>query len=242
MRKEILVIIPVLNEVSNIIPIINKIENNLVNKHHILFIDDNSKDGTINKIKTMQKKYKNIFLIKRSHRLGIGSAHKKGISWGYDKKYNTIITMDCDGTHNPIYINKMLNILNKKKFDLISTNRFLKDNSLNDWSLWRKKLTTFRHILIKFLLNIKYDSSGAFRCYNSKKIKLQDILQAENNSYSFFWESMFLLSKKNYKIFEIPIKLPGRLSGSSKMRSVDIISALIYLIKIYFKNIISLKN
>lgn len=242
MQKVILIIIPVLNEVNNIIPIVKKIKKNLVNNSHILFIDDNSKDGTINVIQNIQKKYKNIFLIKRPHRLGIGSAHKKGISWGYKKKYNTIVTMDCDGTHDPIYIKKMINISKKKNFDLISTNRFLKNNSLQDWSLWRVKLTSFRHMLIKFLLNIEYDSSGAFRCYNSKKIKLKDILQAENDSYSFFWESMFLLSRKNYKIFEIPIKLPGRLSGSSKMRLIDILSALSHLIKIYFKNFNSLKN
>ena len=242
MQKGILIIIPVLNEVNNIIPIINRIRKHLINKHHILFIDDNSKDGTLNMIQKMKKKYKNIFFIQRPNKLGIGSAHKKGISWAYHKKYKTIVTMDCDGTHDPIYIKKMIYILNKKNFDLISTNRFLKADSLKDWSEWRKRLTILRHLLIKFLLNIEYDSSGAFRCYDTRKIKLQDILQAENNSYSFFWESMFLLSKKNYKIFEIPIKLPGRLSGSSKMRLIDILSALIHLIKIYFKNISSLKN
>ena len=86
----------------------------------------------------------------------------------------------------------------------------------------------------KLFLNIKFDSSGAYRCYNIKKIKLQDILSAKNESYSFFWESIFILSKK-YKIREIPIKLPGRLSGSSKMRIKDIIFAVIYLIKIFLK-------
>ncbi len=63
MRREILIIIPVLNEVNNIIPIINKIKKNLIKKNHILFIDDNSKDGTINKIKVMQKNIKNNFLV-----------------------------------------------------------------------------------------------------------------------------------------------------------------------------------
>ena len=97
-----------------------------------------------------------------------------------------------------------------------------------------KKLTTLRHYVIKLLLNIEFDSSGAFRCYDIKKIKLKDILIAENESYSFFWESIFILSKK-YEIREIPIKLPGRLSGSSKMRFIDIFSAVIYLLKIFFK-------
>ena len=60
-------------------------------------------------------------------------------------------------------------------------------------------------LVIKFLLNINYDSSGAYRCYNVKKVKLNHILLARDNGYSFFWQSIFLLHKKRYKIFEIPI-------------------------------------
>ena len=232
MPRRILVIIPVLNEVKNINPIVKKLRKN--NKFDILFIDDNSKDGTVQNILKEKKKFKRIFLIKRPKKLGIGSAHKDGLKWGYKKKYSIIITMDCDGTHNPIYINRMVKLLSFRKIDLVSTNRFLQKNSLDDWSLWRKKLTTLRHYMIKLLLNIEFDSSGAFRCYNIKKIKLQDILKAKNESYSFFWESIFILSKK-YEIREIPIKLPGRLSGSSKMKLKDIFSAVIYLFKIFLK-------
>ena len=232
MRRKILVIIPVLNEVKNIKPIVNKLKK--IDKFHILFIDDNSKDGTVANIIKEKKKYQNIFLIRRPKKLGIGSAHKDGLKWGYKKKYSIIITMDCDGTHNPIYINAMINLLYSQKIDLVSTNRFLQKNSLDDWSLWRKKLTTLRHYVIKLFLDIKFDSSGAYRCYDVNKIKLQDILDAQNNSYSFFWESIFILSKK-YKIKEIPIKLPGRLSGTSKMRLKDIFSAIIYLLKIFIK-------
>ena len=232
MPKKILIIIPVLNEVKNIKPIVNKLKKN--NKFDILFIDDNSKDGTVQNILKEKKKHKRIFLIRRPKKLGIGSAHKDGLKWGYKKKYSIIVTMDCDGTHDPLYINKMIKLLISKKIDLVSTNRFLNKNSLDDWSLWRKKLTTLRHYAIKLLLNIEFDSSGAFRCYDIKKIKLQDVLIAENDSYSFFWESIFILSKK-YEIREIPIKLPGRLSGSSKMRFIDIFSAVIYLLKIFLK-------
>ncbi len=129
----------------------------------------------------------------------------------------------------------MLRLIKKRKFELISTNRFLKRNSLSGWSFWRIFLTNLRHILIKRILNISFDSSGAFRCYDAKKIKLKDILKAKNNSYSFFWESIFFLSKK-YNISEIPISLPARVSGSSKMRMKDIIFALYYLIVIFLKH------
>ena len=90
------------------------------------------------KISSKKKRYKRIFLIRRPKKLGIGSAHKDGLKWGYKKKYSIIVTMDCDGTHDPYYINKMIKLLVSKKIDLVSTNRFLNKNSLDDWSLWRK--------------------------------------------------------------------------------------------------------
>ncbi len=234
MRDIILIIVPVLNEVDNIYPLVKKINKYLkVKKKEILFIDDNSADGTRSKILELRKKYKYIHLIKRKKKLGIGSAHKDALKWGFKKKYKIIITMDCDGTHDPIYINSMTKILLKKNFSIVSTNRFLNKNALKDWTLWRKFLTGFRHNLIRFLLNMKYDSSGAFRAYLTEKISLKDIYLAKNNSYSFFWESAFILSQK-YKIKEISIFLPGRNSGSSKMRIKDIVSAFLYLIYFTF--------
>ena len=235
MQKNILIIIPVLNEEKNIKPLIKKIFSHLKkNDKHLLFIDDNSKDKTQKEILKFQKKYKNkIYLIKRKKKLGIGSAHKYGFIWGYKKKYKIIITMDSDGTHDPLYISDMLNLLEAKKCQITSTNRFLNKGSLKSWIMWRKFLTSLRHFIIKFMLNIKFDSSGAFRGYLVNEVKLEDILKAKNNSYSFFWESIFILSKK-YKIKEIPINLPARLSGNSKMKINDIFLALIYLIYFSF--------
>ena len=225
MRKELLIIIPVLNEKKNIKPLVKNL-NRFIKYKHLLFIDDNSTDGTkeeINKIKSNK-----IFLIEREKKLGIGSAHKVGLNWGYKKKYKYIITMDSDGTHNPKYINSMIKNLEKKKCLIVSTNRFLVKKSLKSWTPWRRFLTTVRHYLVQFLLGIEFDSSGAFRGYNVKNTKLSNILLAKSNSYSFFWESIFILSLK-YKIKEIPISLPAMKAGVSKMRIKDIISAILYL-------------
>ena len=234
-KKKILVIIPVLNEEKNIFPITNKIFKILKKNTNILFIDDNSTDGTRKEIYDAKKKYKNIYLIKRNSKLGIGSAHKHGLKWGYKKNFAIIITMDCDGTHDPIYIKKLISLTSKNQ--IILTNRFIHKNGIEDWVLWRKILTIIRHFIIKFFLNIKYDSSGAYRCYDTKKVKLKDILIAKDNNYAFFWESIYILHHKQYKIHEIPIKLPGRSTGTSKMRIRDIVYSLIYLFFIYFKNL-----
>ena len=178
-----LIIIPTYNEKNNIDFIINKIKRIIKFRYKLLFIDDNSNDGTkqlINKIKS-----KNILVFNRKKKLGIGSAHKFGIKYAYKCKYKYIITMDCDGTHNPLYIKKMLQLL--KSSDLVITNRFKIKKSLEKWSIYRKLITIIRQFIVTFFFNTDLDSSGAFRCYNSTKIKLNDILLASSNGYSFFY-------------------------------------------------------
>jgi dolichol-phosphate mannosyltransferase len=231
-RKELLIIIPTYNEKNNISIIVKNIFFYLKN-FTLLFIDDNSPDGTQFVIKDFIKKNKNIKLIIRKKKLGIGSAHKQGIIWGYKKGFLKIITMDCDGTHNPKYIPVMLKKINI--CDLVITSRFKNRDSLKDWPLHRRALTYLRHIILNIFLNISLDSSGAYRCYDIKKININDILLAKNNSYSFFWESIFLLAKKKYIIKEIPVILPARSIGNTKMGIKDILFAFNYLIRFFFK-------
>ncbi len=229
-----LIIIPTLNENKNIKKLFFQIKK-LKSNFDILFIDDNSTDGTKQEIINFNKKFNNVKYIFRPKKLGIGSAHKIGLIYGYKKKYKKIITMDADGTHDPKYIKELINL--SDEFDLIITNRFINPKSLKDWPLFRKILTSIRFYLINILLNFNYDSSGAYRCYNVKKIKINDILLAKDNSYSFFWESIFHLHRKNYSIKQISVNLPYRKLGSSKMKSQDIIYSLFYLFKYFIKNI-----
>ena len=224
------VIVPTLNEKNNIYKLIEKIRKTKI-KLDVLFIDDNSNDGTQNEIKSLKRKFKFINYIFRKNKSGIGSAHKDGIKYCYSKKYDLIITMDSDGTHDPKYFNQLIKY--SKKFDYILTSRFKKDDLIKDWPLVRKFITYTRHVLVKLFLDMNYDASGAFRCFHTKKVKLRDILEAKNNEYAFFWEITYLLKNKGYTIHEIPVHLVFRKLGKSKMKIKHIIYSLYYLIKIF---------
>ena len=224
------VIVPTLNEKNNLYKLIEKIRKTKI-KLDVLFIDDNSNDGTQNEIKTLKRKFKFINYIFRKNKSGIGSAHKDGIKYCYSKKYDLIITMDSDGTHDPKYFNQLIKY--SKKFDYVLTSRFKKNDLIKDWPFIRKFITYTRHILVKLFLDMNYDASGAFRCFYTKKIKLRDILEAKNNEYAFFWEITYLLKKKGYTIYEIPVHLVFRKLGKSKMKIKHIIYSLYYLIKIF---------
>ena len=224
------VIIPTLNEEKNIYKIFNKIKSTKI-KLDILFIDDNSKDASQNIIKNLEKKFKYVMYIFRNSKTGIGSAHKEGIKHCYKKKYDLIITMDADGTHDPKYFKKM--IAAAKYYDYVITSRFAKPGLIKDWPLLRKFITYSRHALVKMFLDISCDASGAYRCFYRNKIKLKDICTAKNNDYAFFWEITYIIKKRGYKIHEIPVRLIYRKLGKSKMKIKHIFYSLFYLFKIF---------
>ena len=225
-----LIVIPTLNEYRNISTIYKKIVK-LYKKANILFIDDNSNDGSKEEILNLRKKNSKVNFIFRKKRLGIGSAHKLGIKIAKKNNYRYICTMDCDGTHEPKSIKTMFKYI--KKYNLILTTRFKYKNSLKGWPFIRIVITNMRYFLISLVLGSKFDSSGGFRLYDLNKIKLKDILLAKDNNYNFLWESTFILELKKYKITEIPIILHSRVIGSSKMRFKDIFYGLIYLLKTF---------
>ena len=237
--NDIIVIVPTLNEKNNIEDLVTKLNITGIS-FDLLFVDDNSIDGTQEVIKNMTKKYSNINYIFRPKKMGIGSAHKDGFIWSYKKNYKIIITMDSDGTHDPKYIKFMIEEL--KNFDMVITSRFLEKNSLQDWPLLRIFLTKLRHLTISLLLSMSYDSSGAFRCIKCQKITLSDLILARNDGYSYFWESVFILHRKKYRITQIPIHLPFRIYGSSKMQIKDIFFAIYYLMIVFLKKILGKYN
>ncbi len=226
-----LILIPTYNESKNVELLYYEIKKNKI-KSDILFVDDNSPDGTSKIIAALAKKDKSVKLLTRKSKQGIGSAHKAGIDYAYKMHYQTLITMDSDFTHKPKDILKFM--AQKNHADIIVGSRYLAKDSLSDWNFLRKALTVTAHFLTKTILSIKYDATGAFRLYNLDKIP-QDVFKlVESNGYSFFFESLYILLLNGLKIREVSISLPARTYGSSKMSLNDAWKSLTFLFQTYY--------
>ena len=105
MNSKTLILIPTYNEINNINILVSKLTK-IKNKIDILFIDDNSPDGTGKVIDNYAIQKKNIHVIHRVKKLGIGSAHLEGIKWAFGNKYSKLISLDGDLTHSPEDIEK----------------------------------------------------------------------------------------------------------------------------------------
>ena len=233
-NNRLLILIPCYNERENV-PKLHQRIRALKLEADVLFVDDNSPDGTGVVIDNLAKKYRNTFVLHRPGKQGIGSAHKEGIRWAYEKGYKNLITMDCDFTHPPEYIPVLLE--NSEGYDVVVTSRYLRKRSLEGWNILRKTLTLLGHLMTRFILKMPYDATNAFRFYNLENIPPEIFSLAESNSYSFFFESLHILHLNKLRIKEIPINLSPRTYGSSKMRMSDALQSLKLLFVVYFNTL-----
>jgi dolichol-phosphate mannosyltransferase len=181
----------------------------------ILFMDDGSPDGTGDILDVIASREPRLTVLHRHGKLGIGSAHVDGIRWAYDREYELLVTLDCDFTHKPSDVMRLLEFA--EQFDVTTGSRYLAPGSLPGWNMLRRSLTGLGHVLTKHLLGIQFDATGALRSYDLRRIprELFDLVRAKG--YGFFFESMFLLVRNGHSVKELPIVLPARTYGSSKM-------------------------
>ena len=101
--NDIIIVVPTLNEKENIKILFNKLTTTNI-KFDLIFVDDNSSDRSQEVIKKLAKENQNINYIFRPKKMGIGSAHKDAFKWAYKKKYQILISIDADGTHDAKYL------------------------------------------------------------------------------------------------------------------------------------------
>lgn len=232
-----LILIPTYNEVENSERLCHEILNLNLKGTDILFIDDNSPDGTGKLLDKISKRSRNVKVVHRIGKLGIGSAHLDGIKWAYKRGYDILVTMDCDFTHSPSDIQKIINA--SSGFDVVVGSRYLQKKSLEGWNVHRKVLTLAGHFVTKILLGMNYDASGAFRLYKLNGIPIKIFGLIRSNGYSFFLESLYILNFNGFRIGQIPIKLPPRTYGHSKMKFRDVFTSISRIISLYIRSIVN---
>jgi dolichol-phosphate mannosyltransferase len=200
----------------------------------LLFVDDNSPDGTGELLDALARELPAVHVLHRPGKLGVGSAHAHGLRWAYEHGYSLLVTMDGDFTHEPRYIRDLLAEAARGP-DVVVGSRYLRRSSLHGWNPWRKALTRVGHLLTLWLLRMPYDATNAFRCYRLDTIPRQLFDVVVSRGYSFFFESLYVLHRNRFRITEVPIPLPKRTYGSSKMSLREVRNSVRLLFAICFK-------
>ena len=218
-----LIMIPTYNEAENVERLYREIRQ-LGLPVDFLFVDDNSPDGTGAILDRMAAVDSSLHVLHRPGKMGVGSAHQAGIAWAYTQGYPVLITMDSDFSHSPKYLLDILKF--RDDYDVVVASRYLSQNSLPEWAWNRKFLTRMGHFLTRSVLNMPYDATGAFRLYRLDRIPRAAFEAVVSRGYSFFYESLFILHFNAFAIKEVPVSLPARTYGKSKMRFRDVLHSV----------------
>ena len=219
-----LIISPTYNERKNIKQLVDMVigENPEL---HLLIVDDNSPDGTGEKVKKLQTVYKNLFLETRPKKSGLGTAYIFGFKWALEKNYDNIIQMDADLSHNPKDLPRMVN--NLQKYDLVIGSRYINGISVVNWPLRRLMLSYGANAYSRVITGMPImDGTGGFKAWKSSVLSSIDLDSVKSQGYSFQIEMNFRAWVKKFNIKEIPIIFSDRTIGQSKMSKTIVYEAI----------------
>ena len=199
----------------------------------ILVIDDNSPDQTANYVKSLN--VKNVDILSRPIKDGLGNAYKAGIRYVLKKNlYTHLISMDADGSHRVEDLALMIRKAAENPEAMIIGSRWIPGGEIKNWPRYRKWLSRAGTRYAKFALKMKLnDLTGGFRIYPAKALEMIDLDQVTSNGYCYQIEMAFALGHLvNLKTIEVPITFIERESGTSKMSQRIVLEAILKVTKL----------
>ena len=237
--SDTLVIIPTYNEKENIEPIIKKVFS-LDKAFHILVVDDNSPDNTAQIVKNLQTEFSNnLFLEERAGKNGLGTAYIHGFKWAIRKKYDYIIEMDADFSHNPEDLVRLYNACENEGADVSVGSRYV-NNKINvvNWDFKRVFLSYFASRYVRFITRIPiHDTTAGFVCYKRKVLETIKLDKIKFVGYAFQIEMKFKAWKHKFNVKEVSVIFTDRVLGESKLSSGIIKEAVFGVIKMRLKGL-----
>ena len=229
------VIIPTYNEISNIQNMLETLER-LHPSLHVLIIDDGSPDGTATVIKKFQNSKKNLHLLERKGKLGLGTAYIKGFKWALENKFEAVVTMDCDFSHEPEAIPSFTEKIGQ--YDLVIGSRYTGGIRIMNWPMQRLLLSYFASIYARLITGIPFfDSTGGFNCYSRKALSTLNLDKIFSIGYAFQIELKYKVWSMGLPCIEVPITFFERTEGKSKMSRKIIVEAVVNVFRLRFKKI-----
>lgn len=233
-----IVIIPTYNEIENIESIVRAVLS-LHKAFDILVVDDNSPDGTADKVLALQQEFpERLFIEKREKKSGLGTAYVHGFKWALAKGYAFIFEMDADFSHNPNDLEKLYNACHFGTADVAIGSRYVTGVNVVNWPLNRVLMSYFASVYVKMITGMKiHDATAGFICYKSEVLKNIDLDRIKFIGYAFQIEMKYRAFAKNFKIVEVPIIFTDRTKGQSKMSNAIITEAVFGVIRLRIRKL-----
>lgn len=201
--SKISVLIPAYHEGENLPKLIEALERTLQDDFEIIIINDGNLDGSVEIIKNLEMKYREVKSLFSDKRRGKTRAIKEGFK---ESRGDIMLLMDADLQYLPEDIPKLIEA--SKHADVVNGLRADRKDGLD-----RKIESKVYNFLVGLFFNVKFqDCNSGLKVF--KREVLEDIMPQLRPGWHRFL--LVLAEKGGYKVVEKPIKHCKRAAGQSK--------------------------
>jgi dolichol-phosphate mannosyltransferase len=234
MMAKALIVVPTYNERDNVTAIAAKFLAGL-DGCDLLFVDDNSPDGTGQLLDQLAAADKRINVMHRAGKLGLGTAYIEGFTWGLARDYQYLFEMDADGSHDPRYLPGML-ALAEDGADVVVGSRYVPGGGTVNWGLGRRLISKGGGLYARTVLGIDVrDPTAGFMCWRRTALESIGLSSVTSNGYSFQIEMKYRALRKGLRLVETPIVFEDRRVGQSKMSKAIFVEGMLKVWKLRMK-------
>ena len=229
-----LIVVPTYNERDNVRGIADQLLAALPGTD-LLFVDDNSPDGTGELLDEIAKEQPRVQVMHRAGKLGLGTAYVEGFTWGLERGYEYLFEMDADGSHDPAYLAPML-ALAEDGADVVIGSRYVPGGGTANWGLGRRLLSKGGSLYARSVLGVDVrDLTAGFICWRRSALEAIDLKTVTSNGYSFQIEMKYRALQKGLRLVETPIVFVDRRVGQSKMSRAIFVEGLLKVWALRFR-------
>ena len=219
--SRILVVVPTYNERDSIPVALERLLEHVPDAD-VLVVDDGSPDGTgelVEKIAAAESdaaSSREIHVMHRSGKLGLGTAYLQGFGWALERGYRTVVEMDADGSHRAEDLPRLL--ARTGDSDLVIGSRWMRGGRVVNWPWHREVLSRCANLYTQVLLGFGVkDGTAGFRAYSADLLRRLPLDEVASQGYGFQVDMTWRSYLAGARIVEVPIVFVERTAGVSKM-------------------------
>jgi dolichol-phosphate mannosyltransferase len=214
----VVIIIPTYNEAENVPVVFEKIHAALP-EARVLFVDDNSPDGTRDRIRDLQERHPDaVSLLDRDQKDGLGKAYVAGYTHALRTwpEAHLFIQMDADLSHDPNYLPDM--VATAETADLVVASRYVDGVSIVNWPLHRLIISKMGTAFARTVTGLSItDCTSGFKCYRREVLEAIGLDSIRSNGYVFQVETSFRAWRRGFQLEDFSIIFYERQRGQSKL-------------------------
>jgi dolichol-phosphate mannosyltransferase len=224
----VVVCLPTYNERDNLEPMVRTLDD-VFRRHdldaRVLVIDDSSPDGTGELADRLTGEFRFLSVLHRPKKEGLGPAYLAGFVWALATDADRIVEMDCDFSHDPEDLPRL--IAATQNADLALGSRYVEGGGTRNWGLARRAVSRFGSLYARALLGVGVrDLTGGFKCFRRSVLEAIGLERISTKGYAFQIETTYRALKAGSRVVEVPIVFSEREAGKSKMSRGIVLEAM----------------